>query len=252
MKPLIGICANYSTNDTVGFITELGLQGQEWQLLANDYIAAIERAGGIPVILPITEKLETCTQLLGKLDGILFSGGTDIDPQYYGELPRYGLGTIDPKRDQHELALAKKVLFETDLSVLGICRGIQLLTAATGGTMYQDLERERPDGMNHTIKKVVKHHPVHGVTITKESKMHQIFRSERINVNSFNHQAVKTLGQGFKATMTAPDGLIEGIEMMGDRFVCAVQWHPEMMIDHHPEYLSLFKAFVENCRKVVV
>jgi len=252
MKPIIGICANYSDDEEVGLLTELGMKGQEWQLLANDYITAIERAGGIPVILPITENAETCFPLLEKLDGILFSGGTDIDPQYYNDLPRYGLGAIDVKRDQHEFALAKKVLFETNLPVLGICRGIQLLTAITGGSMFQDLQRERPKGLNHTVKNIAKHHPVHPVTIKRDSLMFDIFQNECIQVNSFNHQAVKDVGEGFEVTMTAPDGLVEGIEMTGERFVCAVQWHPEMMVVKHPAYLSLFKAFVENCRRVVV
>lgn len=247
MKPIIGICANYSTNEKVGLDTGLGMLGQEWQLLANDYIVAIERAGGIPVILPLTEGMENTPKLLSVLDGILFTGGSDIDPQLYGESPKYGLQGINPKRDQHELALVKHVLHETNLPVLGICRGMQLLNVATGGSLYQDLRLERPDGINHTMLRAPKYHPTHRVTIEKDSLFYEIFGQEEIGVNSFNHQAVREVGKDFHVTMTAPDGLIEGVEQRGERFISAVQWHPEMMVEQHPMYLKLFKAFVKVC-----
>lgn len=108
MKPIIGICANYATDDKIGIITELGFPRQEWQLLANDYIKAIELAGGSPLIIPVVEDFENTERILPILDGILFSGGSDIDPSYYGELPQYGLRTVTPFRDSHEIALAKK------------------------------------------------------------------------------------------------------------------------------------------------
>lgn len=247
MRPIIGICANYSTDDRVGVNSGLGLPGQEWQVLADDYIKAVERAGGIPLILPVTERPETLLSVLSKLDGILFSGGTDIDPRYYGEWPGPALGVIDPRRDRHEIELAKTVLSEMDMPVLGICRGCQLLNVASGGTLYQDLQLERPEGLFHTHLKSPKYHPVHPVSIKPGSRLHAIFGREELEVNSFNHQAIKRVGGGFEVTMTAPDGLVEGIEMPGERFVVAVQWHPEMMIDRHPDYLVLFQAFVKAC-----
>lgn len=249
MKPLIGICANYLTDDAIGLAAGIGAKNQEWQLLADDYIVAIERAGGVPVILPITEDLETLTPLLQKLDGILFSGGSDIDPNYYGEYPRFGLGLIEPKRDNHEVNLAKKVLLETSLPVLGICRGMQLLTVATGGTLYQDLQTQKPEGINHSVHKAVKHHAFHSVSIEKESILYDIYQSAVLEVNSFHHQAVKELGEGFKATMIAPDGIIEGMEWeTGNRFVVAVQWHPEMMEGPVSTIRPLFNSFVEACK----
>ncbi len=247
-KPLIGICANYSSSDAAGLTTYLGVAGQEWQLLADDYIKAIERAGGVPIILPVTEELSTLEPIVQMLDGILFTGGSDIDPQCYGDLPRYGIGGIEPRRDSHEVALAKKVISELRIPVLGICRGSQVLNVAMGGTLYQDLRLERPDGMNHTLTSAPKHYPTHTVAIKPNSRLHAIFQTETLAVNSLNHQAVKELGQGFEETMTAPDGVIEGIEMTGERFVVAVQWHPEMMIDRNPEYLVLFEAFVNSCK----
>ncbi|WP_313892668.1 gamma-glutamyl-gamma-aminobutyrate hydrolase family protein [Psychrobacillus sp.] len=248
VKPLIGICVNYLSDDSIGMQAGIGAKKQEWQLLADDYIVAIERAGGVPVILPITEDVETLTPLLEKLDGILFSGGSDIDPNFYGEYPRFGLGLIEPKRDNHEMKLAKKVLFETSLPVLGICRGMQLLTVATGGTLYQDLQSQRPEGINHSVNKALRHHVFHPVKIEKGSALYDIYETEELGVNSFHHQAVKELGQGFKATMTAPDGIIEGMEWEEERFVVAVQWHPEMMEGPVASIRPIFDAFVNACK----
>ncbi|MDI2587479.1 gamma-glutamyl-gamma-aminobutyrate hydrolase family protein [Psychrobacillus sp. NEAU-3TGS] len=249
MKPLIGICANYLSNDAAGMAAGIGAKNQEWQMLADDYIVAIERAGGVPVILPITEDIETLTPLLQKIDGILFSGGSDIDPNYYGEYPKFGLGFIEPKRDAHEIKLAQKVLFEMNVPVLGICRGMQLLTVATGGTLYQDLQSQKPAGINHSVPKALRHHAFHPVEIEKDSILYQIYETTELGVNSFHHQAVKDIGQGFKATMLAPDGIVEGMELQnGDRFVVAVQWHPEMMEAQVSTIRPLFNAFVEKCK----
>lgn len=250
MKPLIGICANYLSDDTAALEAGIGAKNQEWQLLADDYIVAIERAGGIPVILPITENLETLTPLLQKLDGILFSGGSDVHPNFYGENPRFGLGLIEPKRDNHEVNLAQKVLYETELPVLGICRGMQILNVATGGTIYQDLQSQKPEGINHSVRKALRHYPFHPVKIEKESVLYDIYQVEEIGVNSFHHQAVKQLGKGFKATMTAPDGIIEAMEWEKNRFVVAVQWHPEMMEGPVAAIRPIFSAFIEECKIV--
>ncbi len=249
MKPVIGVCTNYSLEKSVGTQTRLGLQDQAWHLIADDYISAIEKAGGVPIILPVTENEETRQQLLSQIDGILFTGGSDLDPQLYGELPSYGLGPVQPRRDQHEINLAKRALYETDLPILGICRGMQLLNVVTGGTLFQDLKQDKPEGMNHGLSTSPKAHPVHPVAITKDSLFHHVFESETIGVNSYHHQAIRQIGEGFEATMVAPDGLIEGIEWKGDRFVCAVQWHPEMMATSVPQIASLFNAFIEKCKK---
>ncbi len=170
----------------------------------------------------------------------------DIDPRYYGENPGYGLGRIEPERDRHELELAKKVLYEMDIPVLGICRGIQLLNIAAGGNVYQDIRLEKEYSFNHGMLDLApKDYLAHQVSIKPGSLLHTIFKEERIWVNSFNHQAVKDLGKGFEVTMEADDGLIEGIEIPGNRFVAAVQWHPEMLIDKYDYYLGLFEAFIE-------
>ena len=246
MKPIIGICANYLSDDAVGLAAGIGAKNQEWQMLADDYIVAIERAGGIPVILPVTEDIETLTPLLQKLDGVLFSGGSDIDPNLYGEYPKLGLGVIEPKRDIHELKLAQKVLLDTNIPVLGICRGMQLLTVATGGKLYQDLATQKPEGINHSVPKAIRHHAFHPVRMEVDSILYNVFQTDELRVNSFHHQAVKELGKGFQATMFAPDGIVEGIEWEEpNRFVIAVQWHPEMMEGQVDTIRPIFNAFIE-------
>ena len=249
MKPIIGICANYSIDEQVGIKSGLGTKGQEWQLLSSDYTSAIEQAGGAPVILPVTQGIESLEPVLAMLDGLLFTGGTDLDPRYYGEWPGPKLGSIVPARDRHEIALAEKALHEMDIPIFAICRGAQVLNVAAGGSLYQDLQLDRPEGLFHTHMMAPKYHPVHPVTIKAGSKLHAIFGTEEIWVNSFHHQAVKKVGSGFEVTMTAPDGLVEGMEMPGERFVVAVQWHPEMMFDRDSRYLAIFQAFVKACTR---
>ncbi len=246
MKPLIGLCANYSSDDKIGLQTEQGMADQKWQILADDYVVSIEKAGGLPVIIPIFETHENLNRIIDLLDGIIFTGGSDIDPFYYGDSPQQGLRTIEPYRDYHEVELAKRILYKTNIPVLGICRGIQLLNVAAGGTLYQSINDSKSKFFNHSVLNSPKYYPVHEAIIKEGSKIHSIFKKTSIRVNSFNHQAVKKTGKDFIATMTAPDGLIEGIEFAGDRFIVAVQWHPEAMVSYYPEHLELFKVFVEE------
>jgi len=246
IKPLIGITSNTADDDRIGLITRQGAKKQEWQLLADDYIKSVERAGGIPLIIPVVKKLSSIARVLDLLDGIIFSGGVDIDPYYYGEPPGYGLGRIEPERDRHEIELGQKVLYEMEIPVMGICRGIQLLNIVAGGSVYQDIRLDREHSFNHGMLDIApKDYLAHEVSIKPGSLLHSIFKAERIRVNSFNHQAVKELGKGFEVSMEAEDGLIEGIEMAGERFVSAVQWHPEMLIDKYAYYLRFFEAFIE-------
>lgn len=134
-----------------------------------------------------------------------------------------------------------------DIPVLGICRGIQLLNVITGGTVYQDIKQQKKDSFNHAMLDLgPKDYLAHDVKIKPGSRLHSIFKEDKIKVNSLNHQAVKTPGKGFTVTMEAEDGLIEATEMNGERFVVAVQWHPEMLIDKYDYYLRLFKAFIKD------
>lgn len=249
MRPIIGICTNHSFNDQVGHVSDLGFKGQDWQLIAGDYIKAVELAGGSPVILPVVDELDSIWDFVKNLDGIVFTGGSDIDPYYYGEKPDNKLGTINPFRNQHEVELCKRVIKDTEIPILGICRGLQLINITCGGSLYQDLESQRDGGHNHRLSIFPKIYSSHQVTIEAESKLGKIFGKEKIGVNSFHHQAIKDLGKDLVITMKAEDGLIEAIEMKGSRFVVAVQWHPEAMIEKDQEYLKLFLGFMDQCKK---
>lgn len=248
MKPIIGITANYSTLDFHGISTKIGVAQQEWQLLANDYIYAIENAGGIPLILPVLSEKEDIKEILGKLDGLILSGGSDIDPKYYNQYPQEGLGGIMPKRDSYETVLARTAVHETELPILGICRGIQMLTIATDGQLNQDMKFQKATPFKHTCIESPKYHPIHDVIIEENSIFKKIFGANKIGVNSYHHQSIDEVGNGFRVTMTADDKTIEGIEMTGDRFILGVQWHPEMMVEHDSYYLKLFKAFIESSK----
>lgn len=230
MKPIIGILA---TN----------CEGTQ-----ENYIRAIEKAGGCPVVLSGVENINTINPINQILDGIVFTGGTDISPLNYEEMPYEGLEWIDPTRDKFELDLAKKILSDTDIPILGICRGMQILNVVAGGSLYQDLLNQKATEFNHSLTNIFpKDQPSHMVNITGFSKLYDIFQVDKIAVNSFHHQGIKTIGKDFEATMISEDNIIEAIEMKGERFVVGVQWHPEMLLEKHPKYLKLFTSFIEYC-----
>ncbi|HAV5942724.1 gamma-glutamyl-gamma-aminobutyrate hydrolase family protein [Acinetobacter baumannii] len=246
MRPLIGICANYSSNEQVGYVSELGVSHQEWQLISDDYIQAIEQAGGMPIILPVTSDIESLQGILARLDGVLFTGGSDVNPRYYNEMPHEKLGSLEPRRDSHEFALAQKVMRSFSYPVLAICRGYQLVNIVQQGTLYQDIQAQRPiSDINHAMWTSPKHEEIHDVRLIDDSKCYEIFDQRKsIKVNSFHHQGIKDLGKHLKASAVAPDGMIEAYEMQGGRFVIGVQWHPEMMMDSYAQ--QLFQAFVQE------
>jgi putative glutamine amidotransferase len=232
MKPIIGILA---TNCE-------GTQG--------NYIRAVERAGGCPVVLSRVENLSNIKSIIQIIDGIIFTGGTDINPLNYEEMPYAGLGLVDPIRDNFEIDLAKSILSDTDIPVLGICRGMQILNVATGGSLYQDLLSQKVTEFNHLLTEVFPRDELsHIVNVTNPSKLYDIFQVDKIAVNSFHHQGIKAVGETFEATMISEDNIIEAIEMKGNRFVVGVQWHPEMLLERYPQYLKLFTSFLEYCHK---
>ena len=254
MKPVIGICANYFNG-----LDELygGLGGKlDWQLVPDDYISSVEKAGGIPLIIPIYNDEDNIYNIINDIDGLILTGGNDIFPEYYGQFTSTKIGAINPRRDKHELTLVKNIIDKSNIPVLGICRGNQLLNVAYGGTLYQDfseipLKLRNNIDINHSMREIEKYIPVHQVFVDKKSKIFSIFKEEEIRVNSYHHQVIKDPAHVFEVSGRSPDGIIESIEMRGNRFVVGVQWHPEMMWEHYEKQFSIFKFFVNKCSKSI-
>lgn len=244
-KPLIGITCNFETRDKIGIITEMGVKKQKWQFLADNYINAIERAGGIPIVLPVYENFETAAELIGMLDGVVISGGNDVSPARYGEEPKEN-GEIIPERDEQDIAIASYLFSEKDMPVLGICRGLQVINAMAGGTMHQDLGKAGFEC--HSMDDSPMNAPVHEVNLKEGTRLCQIYGVNRMRVNSYHHSAAKEPAQGWTvAAVSTEDGVTEALEFPKKRFFLAVQWHPEMMYDDNLQK-KLFDAFITACR----
>ena len=248
-KPLIGITSSYSTNGEIGTVAKLGAPSQKWQLLADDYIYAVEEAGGIPIIIPITDDPEVAVQTLRAIDGLVLTGGNDLNPRLYGQPPDPSLGEISVKRDLVETSVLKKVISEYNMPILAICRGCQLLNVVFGGNLYQDVNRSGLTTWPHFLLCYPIDEVSQDVSVVEGSKLHSIVKQNKIGVNSFHHQAIDRLGKGLRVTAESDDKVIEAVELEGDRFVIGVQWHPEMMIRGKTSYLNLFEAFVDECMK---
>ncbi len=207
--------------------------------LATLYPEAIERAGGVPVIVPLLRP-DAIAALLDRVDGVCLPGGPDLQPSVYGEQPHAQLGPTEPRVDAVELALVKAA-DRRKLPILGICRGMQLLNVARGGTLHQHLPDVVADRLRHR-------QPEHGSVTTHrvETAPHSLLRSTlggpALEVNSFHHQAIKMLGRDLVATAWADDGTIEAVEQQGDRLVFGVQWHAEGLRDHAPLFEALIDA----------
>lgn len=246
-KPLIGITCNYDQRDGWGKSTDLIVAGQDGNYVASDYANSLVKAGATPVLIPQLTNFEDLLPLLEILDGVLVSGGHDVNPGLYNEFPKAWCGPYVPARDDQDVAISKYAM-ERDLPMLGICRGIQIINVACGGTLYQDVEKD--GGFEHhsgSMYLFPRNHAWHTVTVAEDSILRGVFGKETVSVNSYHHQAVKAPGEGVRVTAVSSDGVSEGIEIAGKKFAVGVQWHPEMMYDSD-EQLKLFKAFVGACR----
>ncbi len=246
MKPMIGISCMYNSGNEIGRATGMGLEGQDWNYVSGDYVYAVRRAGGIPVLLPHIGSKEVLDDLIDRLDGLLVTGGEDVDPQRYGQRMKGYCGAIVPQRDEEDLAAVRRA-YQTGKCILGICRGIQILNVAMGGTVYQDLEKEGGFA-HHMVMQSPKEFPSHQDRFVEGSLLRSIFGAEH-SVNSYHHQAVREPGENVTVTAYSEDGVPEGIEVSGGApFVVGVQWHPEMM-SASEDHLALFRAFVDACKK---
>jgi putative glutamine amidotransferase len=177
----------------------------------------------------------------------LFSGGEDVHPRYFNEDIKANNLTICERRDSFEMQLAAKVL-PSDMPVLGICRGMQLLNIAAGGNIYQDIDMQYETHIRHSNPQSSKADIIHKVDVQEGTRLSRLYGSGVKGVNSFHHQAVKDAAPGFKASAYSEDGLVEAYEQAGSRFLVGVQWHPEMLFEKYPEELVLFRSFIESAK----
>jgi len=216
-------------------------------VMGQKYVRVLSGNGAIPWIIPLLADDETTLRaLFDQLDGMFFAGGVDVEPSAYGEKRADWCGPSDPARDAVEQTLLQWAVAEKK-PVLGVCRGVQMINVAFGGTLMQDIEHERPQAVKHDYfpqqgfsdRAML----VHAVRTEPGSKLHDLL-GESVTVNSLHHQGIKRLGDGLVATALAPDGVIEGIEGANGQFLVGVQWHPEELVDSDDRMRRVFQAFI--------
>lgn len=233
-KPLIGITTSY---------------GNDLYQLRYTYVESVKLAGGIPIILPFVNDIQMAREILANVDGLLLSGGVDVQPLEYGEEPERGLGSVDPVRDRSEL-LYIEASKQSKLPVLGVCRGHQILNIAYGGTLYQDIPSNIKGALKHS-QSIPGQFPSHSILVDKDSHLYSIIGTDSVTVNSFHHQSVKDVAPGFKVTARAKDGVVEGMEGLPTYNVVSVQFHPEYFAadNQDPMWVRLFADLVERAKK---
>ena len=245
MKPVIGLTVNYDFANVIGTHTGLGTPLQDWDYIALDYANAVCASGGIPVLIPNCKDPEDMVPFLDRIDGLLLSGGADIDPVRYGDTIKGWCGPIQIRRDAQEMVMLKGA-FEKKMPVLGICRGLQFLNVGFGGTMYQDLPKEK--GIYHSLGVSSRNHPVHTVKFSG-GMIRDIMGVDELATNSYHHQGLKDIAPNGTVTGMSVDGNVEVVEFSGGHpFTIGVQWHPEMMYDS-PYTKKLFDAFIAAATK---
>lgn len=232
-KPLIALPANHLTH-----------KGRVPDYEVNEmYVEAVLAAGGLPVILPTNIPASEWPHLVESFDGFLFSGGGDVDPVYYGGKVAPNSYGFSEERDRFEFGLIPLIL-RKDKPLLGICRGTQVLNVALGGTLFGDIATELPEASKHDwYPSYARDKRVHRVKVLPETKLFELLGQEQVLTNSLHHQAIKLVGSGLVINARAEDGVFEGVEMPGKRFVVGVQWHPEHFQDD-PGMLNLFEGLI--------
>jgi putative glutamine amidotransferase len=226
----------------IGVTIENPRQEPEVFRLREDYVRSVESAGGLPLIFA-PGRPEDAAEVLDRVDGLLLTGGADMDPRYYGETRHPKLGPTFDERDAFELALCREAL-RRDLPLLAICRGHQVLNVARGGTLVQDIPSVVVAGVDHDARSE-RWERSHEVRVLQGTRLRGILGGETVAVNSFHHQAVDRLGEGLVASAhSSGDRVIEAIEMPDRRFVVGVQWHPESFWNRPDGFGALFRALV--------
>lgn len=235
-KPLIGLVCEYW--DSPKFPNSR-VQGQ-----LVTYCEALQAAGGLPVLIPETLTNQDVQQLYGHLHGLVLPGGGDVDPQAYGETQHPATNSIDPERDRVELYLTRQAL-AGHKPFLGICRGLQVMNVALGGSLYQDVPTEVPNALPHYFRApaYARDHLGHAVQVEEDSLLARCLGAPLVEVNSRHHQAARVIAPGLHVVARAPDGIIEALELPTHPFALGVQWHPENLTAH-ASMRGLFEQFV--------
>ncbi|HEY8256897.1 MAG TPA: gamma-glutamyl-gamma-aminobutyrate hydrolase family protein [Gemmatimonadales bacterium] len=221
-------------------------------VMSQQYVRVLVAAGAIPWIIPLIQgDPATLRDIYDRLDGIFLPGGVDLDPTAYQEVPNDLCGHTDPARDEIELTLTRWAL-EDKKPLLAVCRGIQVLNVAAGGTVHQDLATQLPGAIKHDYfprrGQYTRDLLVHNVTLAKGSRLASLLDAPSVEVNSMHHQGIKDLASALRPTAYAPDGLIEGLESPNGHFLLGVQWHPEALVERDPRMNRLFAAFIDAAR----
>lgn len=232
-KPTIGIVA-------CGFIDNK-------QFVSNSYIQSIRYSGGIPLILPLVRSDRMLSEYIRLCDGFLFCGGDDITPLLFGEEPLKGNGKTNITVDLFQIRLMKNIL-KTNKPLFGICRGMQVLNIALGGTIYQDISQQSKTALNHMQNSPKRSDVSHRIKVKKGTILHNNIGSG-LYVNSFHHQTLNKIGKDLTISATSSDHTIEAIEIPSHPFALGVQWHPESMYRTSPEMRILFTSFVSHSSK---
>lgn len=209
------------------------------------YFEGIEQAGDLPVMLPLTEDDGTIRQIVSTCDGFLFTGGQDVSPELYKEKPLGIPLEVCPERDRMELKILKMAM-EADKPILGICRGIQFINAALGGTLYQDLPLQHESNVNHHQSPPYDR-PAHKVTLVPDTPLYNLLCKETIAVNSYHHQAIKGLAKSLSVMAKSEDGLIEAVYHSDCKFLWGVQWHPELSFSTDQSSAFIISSFIIHC-----
>lgn len=242
-----------SRRPVIGIATQTlpGVPGERqpcW-LMGRSYVEELRKVGAVPWVIPlIPHDADTLQEIFDRLDGVFITGGVDVDPSCYREEKTPLCGATDPDRDAVEIALLRHALV-AKLPVLAVCRGIQILNVACGGTLYQDVHAQVPAALKHdffpTPEQPSRKYLAHDITVKAGSRMRDILGGAVVPVNSMHHQAIKDLAPNLAATAFAPDGIIEAVEGTDEQYLLAVQWHPEELTETQPGMKKLFTTFAQ-------
>lgn len=235
-KPIIGL----SSTSGEGTSTSVPLT----------YVESVIRAGGVPMVLPVTHDHELLNRMLDNIDALILTGGEDVDPlKWYGEEPLPALGGIAPERDSFDVALARLAV-ERGIPLLGICRGHQVINVAFGGTLYQDIPSQVKASQVKHRQSAPGNYGTHSIRIDKNSLLYKQIDTQAIAVNSFHHQAVKDVAPGFKVTATSVDGVVEAMEKIGSDQVYSVQFHPEVFTAQNIDtFMGIFEYLIKKAQE---